>query len=100
MNLRIVAEAERELTEAIASYEEIEAGLGLRLKEEVRAAITWIGEHATLPRLRQNGYRRVNLRVFRYFVAYAVLHDTIWILAIAHGNRRPEFWIERKTRIP
>ena len=77
MNIRLVAEAERELTEAISSYEEIEAGLGLRLKEEVRLAVAWIGEHATLPRLRPKGYRRVNVRAFRYFVAYAVLHDTI-----------------------
>ncbi len=100
MNIRILAEAELELTEAIASHEEIEPGLGLRLKEEVRVAIAWIGEYAILPRLRSKGYRRVNLRVFRYFVAYAVIDETVWILAVAHGHRRPEFWIERKTRIP
>ncbi|HUG09818.1 MAG TPA: type II toxin-antitoxin system RelE/ParE family toxin [Opitutaceae bacterium] len=99
MKIRIVAEAERELTEAISGYEEIETGLGSRLKEEVRAAIAWIGEHPTLPRPRLNGYRRVNLRVFRFFIAYAIVDDTIWILAVAHGRRRPEFWIERKSRI-
>lgn len=99
MNIRFVAEAESELTEAILRHEEIEPGLGLRLKDEIRAAIRWIGEHPTLPRLRPKDYRRVNLRVFRYFIAYAVLRDTIWILAFAHGRRRPEFWIARKHRI-
>ena len=34
MRTEILAEAEAELTEAIGYYQEIEAGLGLRLKEE------------------------------------------------------------------
>ncbi len=99
MEIRIVAEAEFELGDAIARYEEIEAGLGVRLKAEARAAIAWIGEHPTMPRLRPTGYRRVNLKIFRYYVAYAVREDTIWVLAIAHGHRQPEFWAERKSQM-
>jgi len=34
MRLKVVAEAETELHEAIAYYEAIQAGLGLRLKTE------------------------------------------------------------------
>ena len=41
------------------------------------------------------GYRRVNLRVFPYFVAYVSSGDTIWVLAIGHVRRRPEYWIKR-----
>lgn len=52
MRTHVVAEAEAELAEAIARYEETEPGLGVRLKEEVRAVIAWIGEHPLLPRLR------------------------------------------------
>jgi hypothetical protein len=70
METRIVAEAESELSEAIQYYEEIEPGLGLRLKDEARAAVTWIESHPTVPRLRSSGYRRVNLKIFRYFIAY------------------------------
>lgn len=100
MEIRIVAEAEAELGEAIARYEEIEAGLGVRLKDEARAAIAWIAEHPTMPRLRPTGYRRVNLKIFRCYVAYALRRETIWILAIAHGHRRPESWAERKSQMP
>ncbi len=99
MQTRIVAEAEAELTEAIIRYEEIEPGLGLRLKDEARAVIEWIESHPTMPRIRPAGYRRVNLKVFRYYIAYAVVNDVIWILAIAHGHRRPEFWAGRKSQI-
>jgi hypothetical protein len=99
MQTRIVAEAEAELTDAILRYEEIEPGLGLRLKDEARAAIEWIESHPTIPRLRPAGYRRVNLKVFRYYIAYAVRNDSLWVLAIAHGHRRPDFWKERGSQI-
>ena len=99
MHTRIVAEAEFELGEAIARYEEIEAGLGIRLKDEARAVISWIETHPAVPRIRPAGYRRVNLKIFRYFVAYTVRGETIWVLAIAHGHRRPEFWKERKSQM-
>ena len=100
MNLRILQEAENELNEAVADYEEIEPGLGIRLKEEARSALLWIREHPDLPRLRPKGYRRVNLKVFRYYVAYFVWSDTIWVLAIAHSNRRPEYWLGREKKLP
>ncbi|MCX6934410.1 MAG: type II toxin-antitoxin system RelE/ParE family toxin [Verrucomicrobia bacterium] len=99
MQARIVAEAEVEPGEAIARYEEIEAGLGLLLNDEARAAIAWIEAHPVTPRVRPAGYRRVNLKIFRYFIAYIVREETIWVLAIAHGHRRPEFWRERAARI-
>jgi hypothetical protein len=41
------------------------------------------------------GYRRVNLRVFPYYVAYIVRDPTIWVLSIAHGHSLPEYWIDR-----
>ena len=42
MKLRIVAEATEELADAIAYYESIEAGLGLRLKDAAHVALEWI----------------------------------------------------------
>jgi hypothetical protein len=65
MRIEILHEAEQELSEAILYYEEIEPGLGLRLKGEVRALVRWIGENPEIPRLRPRGYRRVNLKLFR-----------------------------------
>ena len=34
MNIEVLEEAEKELEQAVAHHEEIEAGLGLRLKED------------------------------------------------------------------
>lgn len=97
MKVEILYEAEEELAESINFYEEIEAGLGLRLKEDVRNAIRWIASNSSVPRLRRTGYQRVNLPVFRHYIAYFVEDDTIWILAIAHSARRPDYWISRKN---
>ncbi|MCH8474742.1 MAG: hypothetical protein LAT55_05875 [Opitutales bacterium] len=57
--------------------------------------MNWITENPTIPRLRDGSYRRVNLAVFPYYIAYSIKDNTIWVLAIAHGHRRPEYWIDR-----
>ena len=99
MRLEILAEAERELDDAIAYYEKIEPGLGVRLKAETREVIQRILLNPELPRLRSMGYRRVNLKVFPYYVAYFIWSETVWIVATAHSKRRPEYWIRRKPHI-
>jgi hypothetical protein len=95
MNLRILDEAADELADAISRYESIESGLGVRLKHDVKAAVTWISANAELPRVRHKGYRRLNLKVFPYYIAYIIHSDVVWVLAIAHSSRRPEYWIKR-----
>jgi hypothetical protein len=95
MNLRILEEASAELADAISRYESIESGLGIRLKEEVKSVVHWIADQPGVPRVRSNGYRRVNLKVFPYYIAYIFHADAIWVLAIAHSARFPEYWITR-----
>ena len=96
MKLRILDEAAAEFADAIARYESIESGLGVRLNLELRAAVAWIAEHPELAHVRPKGYRRVNLKVFPYYVAYVIRDDILWVLAIAHAARRPEYWIGRR----
>lgn len=40
-------------------------------------------------------HRRVNLKVFPFYAAYAVEGEVVWVLAVAHGYRRPGYWRER-----
>lgn len=82
-----------ELNDAVDYYEERQSGLGLRLKDEVDEIIRWILDNHDTPRVREGGYRRVNLKVFPYYVAYIVRNETLWILAIAHSHRKPEYWV-------
>jgi len=88
-------EAAQEFAASVTYYETREPGLGLRFRSEVEAVVDWIGRFPEVPRLRKKGYRRVNLRTFPHYVAYIIRGNTIWIVAIAHGHRRPEVWMNR-----
>ncbi len=100
MRVITLGEAEREFTESVRYYETKELGLGLGFRDQVVAAVDRIAQNPELPRLRPRGYRRVNLRIFPHYIAYVTRADTIWIVAIAHGYRRPEFWMQRITSSP
>lgn len=99
MIIRVVPEARLELQAAADYYEKQQPGLGRLLWHEADKHILWISLHSEVPRLRPAGYRRVNLRVFPYYVAYITRNDVLWVLAIGHSHRRPEYWIERKQKI-
>lgn len=95
MTLITLHEAEIEFSESVTYYESKEAGLGIRFRDEAEAVVNWVARNPEVPRLRPKGYRRVNFPVFQHYVAYIIRGDVIWIVAIAHAHRRPEFWLER-----
>lgn len=95
MTLITLEEAEQEFAESATYYESREPGLGLRFRDEVAAVVNWILRFPEVPRVRRKGYRRVNLRAFPHYVAYIIRGNRIWVVAIAHGHRRPEFWVDR-----
>jgi len=97
--IRFVDEAQRELLDAISHYEEARSGLGRRFKDEVDRYILWIADHPELCRLRPGGYRRINLRVFPFYIPYIVRGTSLWILAVAHGRRKPLYWISRRNQV-
>jgi hypothetical protein len=39
--------------------------------------------------------RKYVLQRFPFAVAYLVLDDTLVVLAVAHGKRRPGYWLAR-----
>ena len=61
MNKILLQQAYEELNDAVEHYEEEQAGLGLRMMEEVDKHVQWIMQNSTVPRVRKGGYRRVNL---------------------------------------
>ena len=96
MNIIILQETFDEMYDAIEYYEEQQAGLGTKFKDEVDQHVKWITENPNFPMIREGGYRRVNLKVFPYYIAYIIRENTLWILAIANSFKKPEYWIKRK----
>ena len=96
MKLEFLKQAENDLIEAIAYYEEKEPGLGLKLRDEVRKVCSSIANDPCLWREREGGYRRVNCPIFPYYVPYFIRNDVTIIAAIAHEKQSPVFSTERK----
>lgn len=95
MSFRFHPEAESEFLAAIDWYEERSAGLGTDFAAEIHAAI----QRAVVlplawPRI-DGDIRRVLSNRFPYGVLYAIDDGTIYILAVMHLRRHPDYWRER-----
>lgn len=91
------SQARVELDQAIAFYEEQQPGLGLDLQTAVERAVGTIQQHPQLgPHYKATEFRHYPLRRFPYVIFYAELKEAIWIVAIAHGKRRPAHWSRRR----
>ena len=99
MKITFLQEAELEFLDAISYYETEQPGLGQRFKDEVDRTVLWVAERPEVCRLRPGGYRRINLRVFPYYIPYVVRETKLWVIAVAPSRRKPEYWIQRRTNI-
>ena|SRR2546425_3247962 len=99
MNITFLREAQLEFLDYISYYEGEQPGLGRRFKNEVDRTLLWVAERPQVCRLRRDGYRRINLRVFPYYIPYIVRGPNLWVLAVAHTRRKPAYWIERKKDV-
>lgn len=89
--------ARAELDEAMGFYESRASGLGLDLEKKVERAVAAIQRNPeTWPRHKRTAFRKVFVERFPFTVFYMDLTDRIWIVAVAHGSRRPDFWSRRK----
>ncbi|MBI4962571.1 MAG: type II toxin-antitoxin system RelE/ParE family toxin [Desulfomonile tiedjei] len=93
----IHSQAKVELDKAIAFYEKQRAGLGLDLQTAVEGAIGRIQQHPQLGApYKSIDVRQYVIRRFPYMIFYAELEEAIWIVAVAHGKRKPEYWSRRR----
>lgn len=95
MNYEFHPEAERELYEAALRYESDVPELGRRLGDEVERVIQLLLEHPEMGSRLDNDLRHFVLRKFPFSVVYAVTTDLVYIVAVAHGSREPEYWRPR-----
>jgi plasmid stabilization system protein ParE len=97
MNFSFHPEAEKELGEAVGYYEDCEPGLGLDFAREVQAAIRNITDYPKLwPEIEKEVHRCLVHR-FPYGVLYSIELDGVFILAVMHLHRVPDYWKHRRT---
>ncbi len=88
-------EAELELDQSIQYYEACRDGLGIDFKNEVSKAISNIIETPFVWPKHKYGTRKFLLRRFPFHIFYLPLPDVLWIVAIAHCKRKPDYWKKR-----
>lgn len=101
--LQVLQLARQEIRDAAKWYESQQSGLGLQFTAELEATLTAIEQRPdrfpVLETIRTpRNIRRVMLDRFPYIVIYEILTERTVVLAVAHGSRRPNYWIRRRTQ--
>jgi toxin ParE1/3/4 len=71
-------------------------GLGLEFASEVQAAVEFIFSHPEAGAPVSEGFRRMVVRRFPYSVIYRSKNEQIYIIAVAHQRRHPNYWNDRE----
>lgn len=95
MNFTFHPEAEVEFNEAIEYYETIEPGLGYDFAVEVYSTIQRSVALPTAWSIIEGEIRRSLVGRFPYGVLYAEQYDGIYIVAVMHLHRHPDYWKSR-----
>ncbi|MCD4706221.1 MAG: type II toxin-antitoxin system RelE/ParE family toxin [Candidatus Sabulitectum sp.] len=88
-------EADAEFFNAINHYEECEGGLGYDFSIEVYSAIQNILEYPEAWPILDDEIRRCQTNRFPYGILYSIEENEIFILAVMHLNRKPDYWKHR-----
>lgn len=88
-------EADEEFVEAVAYYEESDYGLGIDFLREVYSTIRNAIDYPTMWPSVEDEVRRCLVHRFPYGVLYSIEPDGIFILAVMHLHRDPDYWKHR-----
>lgn len=90
--VRILREAEEELTATVRYYEGQRAGLGRVFLNEIRRTRDRISERPSACRVERGEVRARSVARFPYRIYYRARPEEVLIVAIAHRRRRPGYW--------
>ena len=93
--LIFLSEAIVELNEAVDYYESKKFGLGVRFREEINRLCEQVAIRPSHWHERKSGYRRANCSGFPYYIGFYFRQSIVYIAAISHESRQPDYWIDR-----
>lgn len=88
-------DAEEEFLAAIDYYEEREAGLGHDFSIEVFKAMQGIAAYPNAWPVVEDDVRRCLINRFPFGVLYSIDSTGVFILAVMHQRRQPDYWKHR-----
>jgi plasmid stabilization system protein ParE len=93
--LRLRPEAERDLADAAAWYQEQSPGLGHEFLEEILASFSTIEKTPRLYPVIHRKTRRALIRRFPFGIFYRIEPSAVVVVAVMHGSRNPRLWKSR-----
>jgi toxin ParE2 len=91
-------EARTEVSESVEFYEARLEGLGLRFLAAVEQTAERILASPEAGAALAGGFRKRIVSGFPYSIIYRVWEDYVYLVAVAHQHRRPDYWRERADR--
>jgi plasmid stabilization system protein ParE len=91
-------EAEAEFLEAIDYYEQCEESLGQDFAIEVYAALQHIVSYPSAWPVLEGDIRRCLVNRFPYGILYSIEPDRVYVVAVMHLHRDPDYWRDRTPR--
>ena len=88
-------DAEVELDHAIEYYEQCAKGLGYDFAVEVYSAIERAASYPKAWPIIEDEIRRTLVRRFPYGVLYSEESDGLFVIAVMHLHRDPDYWKNR-----
>ena len=95
LEMKLHEEADEELKAAAVFYELRLTGLGENFLARVSESLDLISTNPLAGHLWFDDYRRILTRQFPYSLVYRVEGDRVYVIAVAHWSRRPDYWKER-----
>jgi plasmid stabilization system protein ParE len=95
MQIQFAQAANDELNDACDWFNQQQVGLGDRFRYDVRDAVLLISKAPLLFPVELEDVRRYVMNRFSYTLRYVVRGEVIWILAVSHQHRRPDYWVDR-----
>jgi plasmid stabilization system protein ParE len=87
--------AESELVDSAKFYEGRREFLGETFLDLVDETIAKIRRNPEMGRLGKSRMRSWKVRRFPFRIVYLLQPQRIWIVAVAHLSRRPDYWVGR-----
>lgn len=94
-------EAEQEADDAAKWYAARSPNLGIEFARQYALAVEWISDNPRMFPLAEDAPSGVECRNmirlgrFPYRVVYAIIENSLFIIAVAHTSRRPGYWQDR-----
>lgn len=95
MKVEFHPNAEREFIEASRYYETQVPGLGESFISELEQLKNLLSRYPELGSGTAKNLRRLTFPRFPYSLIYAVESKRLWVVAIAHQQRKPGYWNKR-----